>query len=80
MDISYLSDTIAVLGYYEAKGQVHRFLTVVKRRQGEHDTTIRELTIRGDGIHVGEPLSQVSNILLSDRMTNSTSRVGGADA
>jgi circadian clock protein KaiC len=77
VDISYLSDTIVLLGYYEAKGEVHRFLTVVKRRQGEHETTIRDLTIRSDGIHVGEPLAQFSNLLLGDRSANSVSRVGG---
>ena len=80
VDISYLSDTIALLGYYEVTGEVRRFVTIVKRRQGEHDTTIRELTIRPEGIQVGEPLRQFSNLLLGDRMANSISKVGGEAA
>ena len=80
VDISYLSDTIAVLGYYETDGEVHRFVTVVKRRQGEHETTIRELMIRADGIHLGEPLRQFKNILLADRQRDTTSHVDVGDA
>jgi circadian clock protein KaiC len=56
VDISYLSDTIIVLGYFEDRGCVRRFLTVVKRRQGEHQTTIRELTIGTNGVQIGQPL------------------------
>ncbi|HWE95981.1 MAG TPA: ATPase domain-containing protein [Tepidisphaeraceae bacterium] len=65
VDISYLSDTILVLGYYEAEGDLHRYLTAVKKRQGEHETTIRELRIRSGGVSLGEPLRQFRGLLLT---------------
>lgn len=79
IDISYLSDTILVLGYYETKGEVRRFVTTVKRRQGEHQTTIRELAIQSDGIHIGESLCHFSNILLAARSSGAVSKVGGGN-
>jgi circadian clock protein KaiC len=65
VDISYLSDTIVVLGYFEDKGDIRRYLTTVKRRQGEHQTNIRELMIGGGpGLRLGPPLRQYRNIIL----------------
>jgi circadian clock protein KaiC len=66
VDISYLSDTILVLGYFEHDGDLRRYITAVKRRQGEHQTNIRELTIGGDGISLGRPLRQFRNIVLGN--------------
>ena len=66
VDISYLSDTILVLGYYEAGGAIHRFLVSTKRRQGEHETAVHELKIGEEGVRVGEPLTQFRNILLEN--------------
>jgi circadian clock protein KaiC len=66
VDISYLSDTIVVFGYFEVEGTVRRFVTPAKRRQGEVETTIRELSISSDGVSVGEPLREFQNILLKN--------------
>ncbi len=66
VDISYLSDALVVLGFYESEGCLHRFLTPIKRRQGEHETTIRELMIGRDGVRLGPPLKQLRNILLKN--------------
>jgi circadian clock protein KaiC len=63
VDISYLSDTILVLGYLEDEGCLKRFLTTVKRRQGEHETTIRELRITREGVHLGKPLRQFRGVV-----------------
>ena len=66
VDISYLSDTIVALAYYEDDGAVRRCLTVVKRRAGEHDTTIRQLRIGPDGVHLGPPLRGYRHLLLAN--------------
>jgi circadian clock protein KaiC len=66
VDISYLSDTVIVLGYYEADGELHRFLTATKKRQGPHESTIRELRIGAGAVNIGEPLRQYRDILLNN--------------
>ena len=64
VDVSYLSDSILLLRMFEAGGAVRRCITVVKKRSGEHQTTIRELFIHPGGVEVGEaPLSELRHIL-----------------
>jgi len=65
VDISYLSDTILVLGYYEEDGEIRRCLTAVKKRQGRHTTTIHELWIASEGIRIGEQLRGAQRFLMS---------------
>jgi circadian clock protein KaiC len=62
LDISYLSDSVIMLRYFEVGGTVRRALSVVKKRSGNHEHTIREFKLGGDGIHVGPPLSNFSGI------------------
>ncbi|WP_437729788.1 ATPase domain-containing protein [Sorangium sp. So ce1335] len=67
VDMSYLSDSIIVLQMFEAEGGIRRCLAAVKKRQGEHDTSIRELCISPDGVRVGtEPLRHLRSILSGD--------------
>ncbi|HEV7844554.1 MAG TPA: ATPase domain-containing protein, partial [Pyrinomonadaceae bacterium] len=63
VDVSYLADTVLMLRYFEAAGAVHRALSVVKKRTGAHENTIRELEITSKGIRVGPPLTQFQGIL-----------------
>jgi circadian clock protein KaiC len=56
VDLTYLSDTVLLLRFFEAEGRLRRALSVVKKRTGEHETSIRELVIRPDGLRLGEPL------------------------
>lgn len=63
VDVSYLSDTIILFRYYEAGGEVHQAINVVKRRRGPHERTLRELRIGLHGVMVGNPLRQFSGIL-----------------
>ena len=63
VDVSYLADTVILLRYFEAQGAIHRALSVVKKRTGPHEMTIRELEIRPDGLRVGEPLGQFRGVL-----------------
>jgi circadian clock protein KaiC len=62
LDISYLSDAVLMLRYFELAGTVRRALSVVKKRSGNHEHTIREFCLSGSGISVGPPLTGFSGI------------------
>lgn len=62
VDVSYLSDAVITLRYFEAEGRVRRALSVLKKRSGPHEDTIREYQLTSDGIQVGPPLTQFSGI------------------
>lgn len=62
LDISYLSDAVIMLRYFEQGGVVRRALSVVKKRSGPHEHTIREFTLSSHGISVGPPLTNFSGI------------------
>jgi circadian clock protein KaiC len=62
IDISYLSDTVLMLRYFEAEGHVRRALSVVKKRSGPHEVTIREFQLSAQGLTVGPPLAGFSGI------------------
>jgi len=61
--ISTLTDSIILLRYVEIEGEMRRSITVLKMRGSQHDHDIREYTIDGDGMHIGEPFRGVSGIL-----------------
>ena len=63
VDVSYLADTVVLFRYFEADGEIKQALSVYKKRTGPHERTIRELTIDGRGVHVGEPLRQFRGIM-----------------
>jgi len=63
VDISYLSDAVLMVRYFEAMGQVRRALSVVKKRTGNHEHTIREFRLTSAGIQIGPPLSEFRGIL-----------------
>jgi circadian clock protein KaiC len=64
VDLSYLSDTVVSLRYFEAHGEVRQALAVVKKRSGQHERTIRELNfIPGKGLSVGEPIREFQGVL-----------------
>jgi circadian clock protein KaiC len=62
LDISYLSDAVVMLRYFEFGGTVRRALSVVKKRSGNHEHTIREFRLTGAGITLGPPLKEFSGI------------------
>lgn len=63
VDVSYLADTVLMLRYFEAEGAVHRAVSVIKKRTGAHENTIRELKITPQGLRVGEPLTRFRGVL-----------------
>lgn len=62
-DASYLADSVILLRYFEHAGAVRQAISVVKRRAGNHERTIREFWLDGEGVHVGEPLSDFHAVL-----------------
>ncbi|HEV7396929.1 MAG TPA: ATPase domain-containing protein [Pyrinomonadaceae bacterium] len=63
VDVSYLADNVLLLRYFEAEGAVRRALSVVKKRTGAHESTIREMKITSDGIRFGAPLREFRGVL-----------------
>ncbi|MEO5773499.1 MAG: ATPase domain-containing protein [Sphingomicrobium sp.] len=63
VDLTYLSDTVLLLRFFEARGELKRALSVVKKRTGAHETTIRELVIDSEGVHVGAKLEAFRGVL-----------------
>jgi circadian clock protein KaiC len=63
IDVSYLADTLLILRYFEAAGSVRRAISVLKKRSGAHEGTIRELRFGPQGIQIGEPLAEFKGLL-----------------
>jgi circadian clock protein KaiC len=63
VDLTYLADTVILLRYFEAMGRVRRAISVVKKRTGAHEDTIREYRIDGRGISLGDPLVNFQGVL-----------------
>lgn len=63
IDVSYLADNILVLRYFEAHGQVRQAISMMKKRSGGHERSIRELNLGPGNIKVGAPLCDFQGIL-----------------
>jgi circadian clock protein KaiC len=63
LDVSYLADSVVLLRFFESQGVVRRALSVMKKRTGPHEATIREFQIGPDRLHVGKALSEFQGVL-----------------
>jgi circadian clock protein KaiC len=63
VDVSYLADTVVLTRFFEARGGINKAISVIKKRSGPHETTIREMTMSSDGIHIGKPLLDFQGVL-----------------
>ena len=63
IDASYLADTVVLLRYFEHEGAVRQAVSVLKKRTGAHERTIREMDIGAGGVRIGEPLRQFRGVL-----------------
>jgi circadian clock protein KaiC len=63
LDISYLSDAVLMLRYFEAEGRVRRAISVVKKRSGVHEDAIREFRLTAEGVKIGPPLTEFHGVL-----------------
>jgi circadian clock protein KaiC len=63
VDVSYLADSVLLFRYFEAAGEVRQALSVIKKRSGEHERTIRELVMKNGAIVVGNVLTEFDGVL-----------------
>jgi circadian clock protein KaiC len=63
VDVSYLADTVVLLRFFEAGGRVRKAISVIKKRSGGHEDTVRELKVGPGRIALGDPLEQFQGIL-----------------
>ena len=77
IDTTYLADTVILFRYFEAMGEVRQAVSVLKKRSGKHERTIRELSLGDSGIKIGQPLRDFQGVLTGTptyRGTNQTLR------
>jgi circadian clock protein KaiC len=74
VNLSYLADTVLLLRYFEAFGEVRKAISLVKRRTGLHESTVRELHISSEGPRVGRELREFQGVL-----TGRLEYTGGAE-
>jgi circadian clock protein KaiC len=63
VDVTYLADTVLLLRYFEVLGRVRRAVSVLKKRTGAHENTIREFSIDSSGLKLGPPIEKFQGVL-----------------
>ena len=63
VDVSYLADTVFLMRFYEARGALKKAVSVVKKRSGHHEDTIREFRMVKNTVVVGEPLLNFQGVM-----------------
>ena len=63
VDTSYLADSVILFRYFEHQGRVKKAISVVKKRSGAHEESIREMYFDSHGVHLSEPLTQLRGVL-----------------
>jgi circadian clock protein KaiC len=72
IDVTYLADTVILLRYFESSGSVRRAMSVIKKRTGTHEDTIREYRIDSRGLTIGAPLTEFQGVLRGVPIYNGT--------
>jgi circadian clock protein KaiC len=63
LDVSYLADNVVLFRHFEAGGEVRHAVSVLKKRTGAHERSIRELELTSEGVRLGEPLREFQGVL-----------------
>jgi circadian clock protein KaiC len=63
IDVSYLADSVIITRYFEALGSIRKAISIIKKRSGPHEATVRELMLTAGGVKVGPPLSDFQGVL-----------------
>jgi circadian clock protein KaiC len=71
VDASYLADCVVILRYFEHVGTIRKAISVLKKRTGAHEESIRELWFDENGIHLSEPLLKLRGVLTGVPVENS---------
>jgi circadian clock protein KaiC len=77
LDISYIADSVLLLRNFEYHGEIRKAISIYKRRAGGHETSIRELTLNKDGIHISRPLTQFQGVLTGEPQFVQSANGGG---
>jgi circadian clock protein KaiC len=79
VDVSYLADTVLLLRYFEAGGEILQAISVFKKRSGAHERSVRQLRIDSTGVQVGEPLREFRGIMTGVPQYEGKVKMLGAD-
>ena len=79
VDLSYIADAVLLFRYFEARGRVRKAISVVKKRSGPHEQTIRELVLGAGGVQVGPPLVEFQGVLSGQPQLVTDGRSAGAE-
>jgi len=63
IDLTYLADNVVLMRFFEVAGRVRQAISVVKKRSGNHERTIREIRLSQRGLELGDTLSEFSRVL-----------------
>ena len=63
VDVSYLADSVIITRFFEALGNIRKAISIIKKRSGAHETTVRELTMQHNGVTVGPALTEFQGVL-----------------
>ncbi len=77
VDVSYLADSVVLMRYFEAEGEVRQAISVLKKRTGDHERSIRPLRLTADGPQIGEPLRNFRGVLTGVPQERTPSRDDG---
>jgi circadian clock protein KaiC len=81
VDASYLADTVILMRYFESLGEVRQAVSVIKKRTGRHERTIREVRFEGGrGINIGEPVREFQGVLTGTPTFVGNGHAGGKGA
>jgi circadian clock protein KaiC len=63
VDVSYLADAVMLMRFFESRGAINKAVSIIKKRSGPHENTIREMTMSDRGIVIGEPLVDFEGVM-----------------
>ena len=63
VDLTYVADAVLLMRFFEAQGEIHRAISMVKNRAGNHEKSIREIRIGAEGMSISEPLVNFRGVL-----------------
>jgi circadian clock protein KaiC len=75
-----LADTVVLSRYYEFRGELRQALSIIKKRSGNHERTIRQMCINGQGIQLGEPLHDMQGVITGVPSFLASETAPGAEA
>lgn len=78
IDLSFLADNVFLLRYFEARGRIRQALSVVKKRSGPHERSIRELRMKPGSVSVSEPLQEFTGLLTGTPQYSGSLEPGGS--